>query len=415
MQYIFHFVGSKRKMRLNELKAAQKQLLTFVDEFKTFLGRRERVHWCWMYLSGLLLNGERKSIQPLAERLPGGNEQALQQFVNQSPWVHEQVQLHLTEFLAKHLKVKRGILVLDDTSLPKKGHHSVGVSHQYCGALGKIANCQSLVTWHYVESKGEHFPVLGELYLPQAWTKERKRLKQAGVPSHRFAFKRKWELALELLTQIPLATLPYEAIVFDAGYGEIREFLQELDKRNQTFVAQIPESHGFWPLDVAVNTQQPKKGRPRRYEAIADKTHKALSAKHWRVKVLAEKHLWQKIKLPLNSKKVTQVIALRVREVIQQAYYRPGIERWLLIEKQGKDYKYYVSNASLATPVKQMVLWAHERWKVEQGYQQLKEELGLDHFEGRSWRGLHHHVTLCFMAYAFLVLLKNRGLKKTKS
>jgi len=99
-------------MKLNELKAAQKQLLTFVDEFKTFLGRRERAHWCWTYLSGLLLNGERKSIQPLAEHLPGGNEQALQQFVNQSPWVHEQVQLHLTGFLAKHLKVKRGILVL---------------------------------------------------------------------------------------------------------------------------------------------------------------------------------------------------------------------------------------------------------------------------------------------------------------
>lgn len=142
-------------------------------------------------------------------------------------------------------------------------------------------------------------------------------------------------MASELLAKIPLATTPYESMVFDAGYGEIREFLRQLDKRHQTFVAQIPESHGFWPADVAVNTKQPKKGRPRRYEEIAYKTYKALSAKQWRLKLLTEKHPWKKIKLPLNAKKVTQVIALRVREVIQRAYFRPGIERWFLIEKQG--------------------------------------------------------------------------------
>ena len=122
---------------------------------------------------------------------------------------------------------------------------------------------------------------------------------------------------------------------------------------------------------------------------------------------------WKTIKLPLKFKSSTRAIALRVKEVITQAYYRPGKEYWLIIENYALDqYKYYVSNAPLKTPLKKLILWAHERWKIEQGYQQLKEEPGLDHLEGRSWRGLHHHITLCFMAYAFLLLLKQTYLKK---
>jgi len=399
-------------MNLNQLTKTRNQLIDFVGQFRKPLGRSERLHWCQMYLSGLLLDGERKSIQPMAERLPGGNEQAMQQFISQSPWCHEETQDHLIHYIVKKLPPQKGILVLDDTSLPKKGSDSIGVGHQYCGALGKISNCQSIVSWHYVQEKGEHLPLSAELYLPNHWTKDPERLKRYGVPPRRFPFKKKWELARDLLDKVPTNIL-YDAIVFDAGYGEIREFLSCLDKRKQVFVAQIPESHSFWPIDIAIHAKQHKTGRPRQHGEVSDKALKPLSARKWRIQLEQEKEQWKKIRLSLISKKSTQVLAIRVKEVISQAFYRPGVERWLLIEKMDDGaYKYYVSNASIDVSAKQMIGWAHERWKIEQGYQQLKEELGLDHFEGRSWRGLHHHITLCFMAYAFLILLRQKHFKK---
>ena len=397
-------------MKLTELRAVEKQLGAFVEEFAPELGRAERRHWGKQYVLGLLLDGERKSIEPMAQRVAGGNEQALQQFVNQSPWAHEPVQTKLYRRLVQRSGSGKGVLVLDDTSLPKKGKHSVGVAPQYCGALGKVANCQAIVTWHYSGAR-RHFPLLGELYLPQSWTAAPGKLRQAGVPPTKWQFQEKWKLALELLDHFR-AELPYEAIVTDAGYGEIRPFLHALDQRQQLFVAQIPESHCFWPATVVLEERGKLGGRPRRFPMIADPQAQPLSAKAWRQQAEAGKLRWQKITLALQRKKMVVVAAVRVRETTTQAWRRPGPERWLLIERhRDGSYKYYLSNAPPHTSVKQMVGWAHHRWQIEQGYQQLKEELGLDHFEGRSWRGLHHHLTLCFLAYGFLQLLRQ---KKTR-
>jgi SRSO17 transposase len=394
-------------VKVTELRAVEKQLGAFVEEFAPELGRAERRHWGKQYIVGLLLDGERKSIEPMAQRVPGGNEQALQQFVNQSPWAHEPVQAKLYRRLVQRSGSRKGVLVLDDTSLPKKGKHSVGVAPQYCGALGKVANCQAIVTWHYSGAR-MHFPLLGELYLPQSWTAAPAKLRQAGVPPTKWQFREKWKLALELLDQLR-GELPYEAIITDAGYGEIRLFLHALDQRQQLFVAQIPESHCFWPATVALEERRKPGGRPRCFPMIADPRAQPLSAKAWRQQAEDGKVRWQKVTLPLQRKKTVVVAAVRVRETVTQAWRRPGPERWLLIERHRDGTStYYLSNAPLQTSVKQMVGWAHHRWKIEQGYQQLKEELGLDHFEGRSWRGLHHHLTLCFLAYGFLQLLRQK-------
>tara|TARA_B100000614_G_C14520213_1_gene482283 strand:- start:126 stop:1352 length:1227 start_codon:yes stop_codon:yes gene_type:complete len=404
----------EEEMNIRELKSTQTMLINFVNEFKRHLGRSERVHWCQLYLSGLLLDGERKSIQPMSQRLPGGNEQALQQFVNQSPWDHHRIQMDLMSYLKQKLHCQKGILVLDDTSLPKKGKHSVGVARQYCGALGKVSNCQSLVTWHFAQNKGKHFPLLEELYLPEEWIEDKTRLNRCGVPLSKRQFKKKWELALAMLDEIIAQDWAYEAIVFDAGYGEIKEFRNKLDERGELFIGQVPESHHFWSHDVAIKKKKAATGRPRKYPEIADKNQKAMSCKAWCRYLLSQGMRWKKIKLPLKSKNYTEVMAVQVREVNSKWYWRLGNQRWLIIEKMGRNKcKYYVSNASENTSLKKLVEWAHERWKIEQGYQQLKEELGLDHFEGRSYTGLHHHVTLCFMAYAFLLLLRERRIKKT--
>lgn len=396
-------------MDLIQLATVRTDLENFVALFKESFGRKERVYWCHQYLSGLMLNGERKSIQPMAERLPNGNEQAMQQFVNQSPWDHKNVQEKLAQYMAKNSNLKKGVLVLDDTTLPKKGHHSVGVAHQYCGALGKIANCQSVVTWQYCELNGVHFPINSELYLPKSWISNKEKMVQALVPENRSQFLKKWEIALQLFDQISKEIFPYKALVFDAGYGEIREFLRELDRRKLVFVAQIPENHAFWASDVKIESPKEKtNGRPRTYPKISDRTQKPLSARLWREKLLKDGVKFRKIQLPLQSKKQTEVIAIRVKETHSHAFYRPGADRWLIVEKVGDQYKYYSSNAEEKESLENLVLWAHERWKIEQNYQQLKEELGLDHFEGRSWRGLHHHITLCFMAYDFLILQKGK-------
>jgi SRSO17 transposase len=259
--------------------------------------------------------------------------------------------------------------------------------------------------------RAAHFPLLGELYLPQVWTSDTGRMERAGVPAERHHFREKWKVALALLDEIEPEVEP-EAVVCDAGYGEIREFLGALDARGHVFVAQIPEHHSFWPADVAVIEEANRMGRPRQFPRVADPRAQPLRAKQWREQNERAGRKWQQIKLPLQQPKTVEVIALRVREAVAQAWRRPGPERWLLIERAADGaVKYYVSKAGRRASVRRMVRWAHERWKIEQGYQQLKEELGLDHFEGRSWRGLHHHLTLCFMAYCFLQLMK-RGKKK---
>jgi SRSO17 transposase len=346
----------------------------------------------------------------MSSRIGGGNTQAMQQFVNQSPWEHEAVQRKLTRYMLRRRKAERAVGVLDDTTLPKQGKHSVGVARQYCGALGKVSNCQAIVTWHYVDNRG-HFPLRGRLYLPAVWTSDKERMQRAGVPEEKQVFQEKWKIALELLDEFE-EEVEFEVVVCDAGFGEIKEFLHELDERGKIFVAQIPQSHSFWPADVELIESENQMGRPRQYPQVKDPKAQPLRAAEWVERLEQSGQKWQKVKLALKTPKYVEILLVRVRETITQAWRRPGVERWLLIERlKDGTIKYYLSNAKRNVSIKQMVKWAHERYKIEQGYQQMKEELGLDHFEGRSWRGLHHHLTLCFMAYCFLQVIKSKKKK----
>lgn len=397
-------------MTAKQVTMLRQRLQSFVEGFAAELGRSERRHWCGKYLEGLLREGERKSIEPLAARV-GGDDQALQQFVNQSPWEHEAVLFRLREQMRRRAD-QLGVLVLDDTSLPKQGRHSVGVARQYCGALGKIANCQSIVTWHWA-APGLHWPLAAQLYLPAEWTDDPARMAKAGVPERAQRFREKWRMALELLEEMKPQLPAYQAIVFDAGYGVVLPLLAELEKRQEPYLAQVPGNIAAWPAEATATVSQKDRGRPRQHAVVQDPKLQPLAMTAWRDRLLLEPERWAKVQLPRADGASVRAIAVRVQASQRGSRWRqPGVARWLLIEQLSDDtFKYYLSNLPADTALAELVRLAHQRWAIEQGYQQLKEELGLDHFEGRSWRGLHHHLTLCFLAFCFLTGL--RASKKT--
>jgi SRSO17 transposase len=216
---------------------------------------------------------------------------------------------------------------------------------------------------------------------------------------------------LELLDTLR-EDVPAAGVLCDAGYGQIKPFLHALDERNIPFVAQIPGSISFWPADVPTEVSSPRRGRPARSGVVRDASVKPFQAQAWATKIEKVPSAWIRVLLPHQRRTRVEVAARRVREVDNGYWRRPGKERWLIVEKRGNEFKYSLSSLPPTVPVPEIVIAAHQRWKVEQGYQQLKEELGLDHFEGRSWPGFHHHVTLCFLAYAFLLLLAHLGGKK---
>lgn len=397
-------------MTARQIAGLRDQLQAFVGEFASELGRSERRHWCGKYLEGLMQEGERKSIEPLAKRV-GGDDQALQQFVNQSPWDHEAVMWRLRTMMKRRARAG-GVLVLDDTSLPKQGRHSVGVARQYCGALGKIANCQSLVSWHWV-GPALHWPVAARLYLPKEWTEDPSRMAKAGVPEQRQTLREKWRIALDLLDEMKVQLPAYEAVVFDAGYGVIQPLLAALEERGERYVGQVPGNVAAWPADAVASLERGGRGRPREHAKVSDPDVRALTMVQWRDRLKQEPERWSTVRLPRADGASVQAVALRVQASQRGSRWKqPGAARWLLIEQLSDGtHKYHLSNLPADTALVDLVRLAHQRWAIEQGYQQLKEELGLDHFEGRSWRGLHHHVTLCCLAFCFLTRLRTS--KKT--
>ncbi len=367
--------------------------------------------WAGVYLQGLLLDGERKSIEPLSRRitLPQGlaskdPEQALQQFVNQSPWDEQAVLRRYRARMAETFASPQGVFVIDDTSFPKQGQQSVGVQRQYCGALGKRANCQVAVSVHYVSPHG-HYPLDLRLYLPDRWLTDPARLDKAGVPAEQRRPLTKPEIALELLDRVRAEGLPGWAIVADAGYGVSPTFRDGVAARGLVYMAGVTGDFVVFPKQPrwVVSPANPR-GRPptRRYLAADNPPPMAL----------------QELAKQVRLRKVTWREGTKGKLSARFAWLRvwPG-QDWqhgscadaepvgLLIEEQADgQFKFAFSNLPPGTSCQKAVRLWKSRWPVEQGYQQMKEELGLDHFEGRSWRGFHHHACLVMLAYGFLAL-----------
>jgi SRSO17 transposase len=360
-------------------RALLERLGGFLDQFVGCFGRRTQREGASRYVQGLLNDSPRKSIQALHGRLgDAGSYQGLQHFISHSPWDAAR----LWRQLRAALPVRRGLLLIDETSFPKQGAHSVGVARQYCGALGKLANCQVAVTTALV-ADGLSWPTTIELFVPHAWIDDPRRRETAGIPAT-VRYQEKWRLALRHVRQVRASGITIDAVLGDGEYGKVPTFRRALERMGLRYALGVPACSFVAPTGAR---------HPRSMGEIAA----SLPSRAWR------RVCWGTgTKGPL----VARFARVRVRPT--QCHQ----DCWLVCERTVSgtdDRKYYLVQAPIAWSLTQLVALAHARWQIEQHYQELKSELGLDHFEGRTWRGWHHHAVLAALTYTFLQHERRRG------
>jgi SRSO17 transposase len=383
------------------------ELEAWSEPFLEALGHPARRHWAPYYLRGLLLPGERKSVQPMSARLGLPAHDQLHNFVSSPAWDGAPLEAVLAAKADAMLGGPDAVLVVDDTALPKKGAASVGVAHQYAGALGKEANCQTLVSLALARDEVP-VPVALRLFLPREWVADPARLERAGVPEAHRAPRAKGEVALAEIDRLLGLGLRFGCVLADAGYGNSAFFRQALSVRGLRWAVGIPKVQKAYGTEVALLWPRARTGRPRRPPVPSEKPVPAeslLAAARWRP--IAWRH---GTRGPLAA----EFAALRVRvadgEVIRTGAHLPGEEVWLIGERRASgEVKYHLSNLPADVPLERLVGLTKARWVCEQAHQQMKEELGLDHFEGRSWHGLHHHALMVMVAMAFLQHLRLAG------
>lgn len=389
-------------MQPREEREVRARLERFLEDVLWPVGRRDRRNWGKVYVRGLVQDGGRRTAAEMARRLPDGDEQALQQFVGQSPWAHEPVRKELALKMVGMLS-PRVAWVVDDTGFPKKGKYSVGVARQYSGTLGKIGNCQVGVSLNYATDDA-CVPLDFSLYLPKEWTEDRERCGKAGVPED-VTFKTKWQLALEMIDRALSWGVPPGVVVADSGYGKVAEFRKGLQDRELSYVVGVDQDTGVWVEEVRVALPAYQgRGRPRTRIRTLPRPQSVLEV----AKELPQE-AWQTVTWREGTKgpMTGRFACLRVQP--SHGWAEGKVEHpvvWLLVEwppEAEKPTKFWLSNLDADTTLPELVRLAKIRWWVEQNYQQMKEELGLDHYEGRSWRGWHHHVTLTMIAFCFLV------------
>jgi len=384
----------------------------YVEELAGVIGHKDRERPLRDYCAGLMLQGERKSVEPIAAVTAparvAAQHQSLLHFVGEGRWSDERVLAKVREMVLPEIE-RHGpieVWIIDDTGLPKKGQHSVGVARQYCGQLGKEDNCQVAVSLSVANSNAS-LPVAYRLYLPQEWTNDSSRLRKAGVPAD-IAFKTKHEIALEQLRWACAAGLPRGVVVMDAGYGNNSDLRAAVTALGLPYVTGIQSNTTVWADGMGPLPPKPWSGRGRPPKRLRR------DARHWPVSVkdLAlelPKRAWRTIEWregsaqPLSSR-FARVRVRAARRDERRHEMRP--QEWLLIEwpkDESEPTKYFLSTLPDDIAFNRLVYLAKLRWRIERDYQELKQEVGLGHFEGRGWRGFHHHATLCIAAYGFLI------------
>ena len=394
------------------IEASESRFVIHVERLAAALGHADRAAPLKAYCTGLLLPGERKSVEPMAARVDPGRVQAAHQslhhFVAKADWSDEAV-LALVQVQALPALERQGPIrawIVDDTGFPKKGKHSVGVARQYCGQLGKQDNCQIAVSLSVATDQAS-LPIAYRLYLPEAWANDPDRRARAGVPED-VVFQTKPEIALAQIQAAVAAGVPRGVVLADAGYGIDTALRAALTEMGLTYIVGVQSSTSLWPPGTQPLPPKPwsGRGRPpslvRRHPAHAPVSAKelaqALPRDTWRTVTWREGS-----KAPLTSR----FAAVRVRPAHRDYWHSaPRAEEWFLVEwpqDEAEPTKYWLSTLPEDTKLADLVDQAKLRWRIERDYQELKQEIGLGHYEGRGWRGFHHHATLAIAAYGFLV------------
>jgi SRSO17 transposase len=392
------------------------ELGRWLKPFLDRLGHKARRRMCPLYVAGLIGPGDRKSVQPMAERLAPGDYDQLHHFVAAGVWDAAPLESELLIQADRLVGGRDAVLVIDDTAMPKKGKHSVGVAAQYASALGKTANCQTLVS--LTLARGEVPVMVGlRLFLPESWTSDPVRLERAGVPMEYRTALTKPEIALAEIDRMMAAGVRFGCVLADAGYGMSAPFRRALTARSLTWAVGIPRHLKVYPADVQLIWPIAGRGRPRKRH-VPDVLSKAAED-------LLANATWQNItwRTGTKGKLKARFTAVRVRTADgppqrirdKGQQHLPGDEAWLIGEHRASgEKKYYLANLSAGTNLRTLAATIKARWVCEQAHQQLKEELGLDHFEGRSWQGLRRHALMTMIAYAFLQHRRLTQVKREK-
>ena len=386
---------------------------TYVEGLVSVIGHADRAKPLRDYCVGLLLPCERKSVEPMAavtapERT-SAQHQSLLHFVGEGRWSDETVLAKVREMVLPAIEQHGPIeaWIIDDTGFPKKGTHSVGVARQYCGQLGKQDNCQIAVSLSLANAYAS-LPVAYQLYLPEAWASDVARRKKTGVPGE-IRFKTKIEIALDQLRAACAGGLPRGPVLMDAGYGPHSDLRTAITALGLSYVAGILSNTTVWAPGTGPLPPKawvPGRGRPTK-RLRRDAAHQPVKVKELAFRLPAK--AWRTItwREGTSASLSSRFARLRIR-IARRDFNRsePWPEEWLLIEwpKEEKEpTKYWLSTMPKDVGFGRLVDLAKLRWRIERDYQELKQEIGLGHFEGRGWRGFHHHATLCIAAYGFLI------------
>jgi SRSO17 transposase len=384
----------------------------YVERLVEVIGHADRASPLRDYCLGLLMPGERKSVEPMAAvtapgRVPA-QHQSLLHFVGNAPWSDARVVARVRDLVLPAIE-RRGPIeawIIDDTGFPKKGRHSVGVARQYCGQLGKQDNCQVAVTLS-IANHSASLPIACRLYLPLEWSADAARRDKAGVPQE-IGFATKPEIALSQIRAACEGGVPRGVVLMDAGYGADTGLRTELTCLGLSYVAGIHPHTTVWLPGTGPLPPKAWSGRGRPTSRTRrDPEHQPVQAKALALGLPQE--AWQTVTWREGSADwlTSRFARVRVRAAHRDAALaEPRDEEWLLIEwppGEKEPTKYWFANLSEDTPFERLVDLAKLRWRIERDYQELKQELGLGHYEGRGWRGFHHHATLCIAAYGFLI------------
>jgi len=389
-----------------EFERVAASFATFHQEFAPLFGRTEARERSEQYLRGLLVQQtDRRNAENLAEVIVGATPRTLQRFLTEAPWADQPVVNRLQRYVGHRLAGELNVFVVDDTGFAKQGVKSVGVARHYSGTLGKVGNCQIGVFLAYVSERG-HALVDKALYLPEVWTADRERCREAGV-SEDVGYQSKADLALTLVRRAAAGKhLPGNWLTADAGYGEVPSFRDALETEHWNYVLEIPSNHAVFTQGAETAVPEwPGRGRkPKKLQLVAGEptsqnvvsVANQLPAAAWQTLTVAE---------GAQGPRQYQFAALRVWESRDGL---PGRESWLLCRRDldGSDLKPYLSNAAPEMPLLTLAQVSARRWPVETEFQTEKGETGLDEYEVRSWQGWQHHITMALLAGAFLLSLQ---------